>query len=35
MLLNEQVSLKSRVEFSFYSKQGNERGVLVYQDVAF
>ena len=33
--LNEQVSLKSRVEFSFYSKQGNERGVLVYQDVAF
>jgi len=33
--LNEQVSLKSRVEFSFYSKSGRENGVLVYQDVAF
>ena len=33
--LNEQVSLKSRVEFSFYSKAGSENGVLVCQDVAF
>jgi len=33
--LNEQISLKSRVEFSFYSKQSSEKGVLVYQDVAF
>jgi hypothetical protein len=34
-VVNEQVSLKSRLEFSFYSKQGGEKGVLVYQDVAF
>ena len=33
--LNEQISLKSRIEFSFYSKQINEKGVLIYQDVAF
>jgi len=33
--LTEQVALKSRIEFSFYSKQGSEKGVLVYQDVAF
>jgi hypothetical protein len=33
--LNEQISLKSRVEFSFYSKSESENGVLVYQDVAF
>jgi len=33
--LNEQISLKSRIEFSFYSKQSSEKGVLVYQDVAF
>lgn len=33
--LNEQISLKSRLEFSFYSKSGSENGVLVYQDVAF
>jgi len=33
--LTEQFSLKSRLEFSFYSKQGSERGILVYQDVAF
>ncbi len=32
---NEQISLKSRLEFSYYSKQGSENGVLVYQDVAF
>ena len=30
-----QVSLKSRIEFSFYSKKSNEEGILVYQDVAF
>ena len=33
--LNEQISLKSRIEFSFYSKQVTEKGVLIYQDVAF
>ena len=33
--LNEQISLKSRVEFSFYSKQSSEKGVLVFQDVAY
>lgn len=33
--LTEQIGLKSRIEFSFYSKQGSENGVLVYQDVAF
>ena len=33
--LTEQLSLKSRIEFSFYSKQGGEKGILVYQDVAF
>jgi len=33
--LNEQISLKSRIEFSFYSKSGSENGVLVYQEVAF
>jgi hypothetical protein len=33
--LTEQISLKSRLEFSYYSKQGSEKGVLVYQDVAF
>jgi len=34
-VLNEQISLKSRIEFSFYSKQVTEKGVLIYQDVAF
>ena len=33
--VTQQVSLKSRIEFSFYSKQSNEEGILVYQDVAF
>lgn len=33
--LNEQFSLKSRLEFSFYSKQVSEKGVLICQDVAF
>ena len=33
--LTQQVSLKSRIEFSFYSKQSNEKGILIYQDVAF
>ncbi|MDP2335747.1 MAG: helix-hairpin-helix domain-containing protein [Bacteroidota bacterium] len=33
--LNEQVSLKSRFEVSFYSKQSSENGFLIYQDVVF
>lgn len=33
--LTEQISLKSRLEFSYYSKHGSENGVLVYQDIAF
>ena len=33
--LTQQISLKSRIEFSFYSKQSNEKGILIYQDVAF
>lgn len=33
--LTEQIAVKSRIEFSFYSKQGSENGFLVYQDVAF
>lgn len=32
---NGQISLKSRIEFSFYSKQGSEKGFLVYQDVVY
>lgn len=32
---NEQMSIKSRLEFSFYSKQSKERGVLVFQDFLF
>ncbi|MFA5328413.1 MAG: helix-hairpin-helix domain-containing protein [Prolixibacteraceae bacterium] len=33
--LNEQITLKSRLEFSFYSKQESEKGFLIYQDVIF
>lgn len=33
--LNEQISLKSRLEYSFYSKQTSEKGLLVYQDLSF
>ena len=33
--LNEQISLKSRLEFSFYSKQSSERGFLICQDVIY
>ena len=33
--LNEQITLKSRFEYSFYSKVGNEHGFLVLQDVSF
>ena len=33
--LNSEVSMNSRAEFSFYSKQTKERGFLVYQDIAF
>ncbi len=32
---NEQLSIKSRLELSFYSKQRKEQGILVYQDFAF
>lgn len=32
---NEQISTKSRLEFSFYSKQQSENGMLIYQDFAF
>jgi len=34
-ILNEQISLKSRIEFSFYSKQGSEKGLLILQDVVY
>jgi hypothetical protein len=33
--LNERISLKSRFEFSYYSKQGSERGFLICQDVFY
>lgn len=33
--LNEQISLKSRLELSFYSKQSNEKGFLICQDVTY
>ncbi len=33
--VNERLSLKSRAELSFYSKQSSEKGVMVYQDVFF
>jgi hypothetical protein len=33
--INEQFSLKSRIEFSWYSKQSSEEGILVYQDLVF
>lgn len=33
--LNERVSLKSRIELSFFSKQSKEKGLLIYQDLAF
>ena len=33
--LNTQVSLKSRVEYIFYSKQNTENGFLAYQDMTF
>ncbi len=32
---NPQISIKNRVEFSFYSKQNQERGFLVYQDFSY
>ena len=32
---NEQFSIKSRLELSFYSKQSKEQGILVCQDFAF
>lgn len=33
--LNDQISLRSRLEFSFYSKQSSERGFLICQDVIY
>lgn len=33
--LNEQISLKSRIEFSKFEKQSGENGFLVFQDVGF
>lgn len=33
--LNQRFSMKSRLELSFYSRQSQEKGVLVCQDVAF
>jgi len=33
--LTKQISLKSRLEFSVYSKQGRENGFLIFQDVSF
>lgn len=33
--LNEQLTIKSRLEFSFYTKQSSEKGFLIYQDVVF
>ncbi len=33
--MNEQISLKSRLEFSFYSKQGSEKGFFMAQDVIY
>jgi len=33
--LSDQISLKSRVEFSFYSKQIKEKGFLILQDVSY
>lgn len=34
-ILNEQISLKNRVEFSFYSKLTQELGFLVLQDITY
>lgn len=33
--LNEQISLKNRLEISFYSKQSSEKGFLICQDIIF
>jgi hypothetical protein len=33
--LNEQFSLKSRIEWSWYSKQSSEKGMLIVQDLVF
>jgi hypothetical protein len=33
--LNEQFSLNSRIEFSFYTKQAREHGFLICQDVIY
>jgi hypothetical protein len=33
--INENISVKSRVELSLYSKLGNEKGILIYQDLNY
>lgn len=33
--ISDQLSLKSRAECSFYSKQTSEKGILLYQDIAY
>ncbi len=34
-ILNEQISLKSRVELSYYSKSNSEKGLLILQDIVY
>jgi hypothetical protein len=34
-IINEQFSMKSRVELSFYSKESREKGFLIFQDVVY
>jgi hypothetical protein len=34
-VLNEQFSMKSRVELSFYSKENSEKGFLIFQDMVY
>ena len=33
--MNKKISLKSRIEFSYYSKQSSEKGFLILQDVVY
>ena len=34
-ILNEQFSMKSRIEFSNYSKENHEKGFLIFQDIVY
>ncbi len=34
-ILNDQFSIKTRVEFSFYSKETHEKGFLIFQDILY